>query len=806
MSLLLNPHTVRLMRYSCCSCLCLLLVLAVSPKLWAQPTLLLKNEKGYLSIQPEHIKLLEDKHNALTFNEVLVGQKMFYTPGKLNFGFSSTTYWVKLRLRRPSQGSDRIVGQSSQWFLLVDYAPLDSIKVYYQDYDKKWRSYSVGDMVPINKRSVFFKSAVIPLHLIDEGAHNFYLKVRTKGSVQLPISIQSASYFQRYSLTVELLYGGFYGGLFLIMLYNFFLWVAIRERSYLIYCFYITSFILAQLSLQGHGFLYLWGAYPRVANLMLPISMTIASGFGITFAMYFLSTHKQMPRWHIFLLGIALFCFSFGLLSPLLNYNLTILVATSSVMVMSVLMIITGVLSWIWGNRSAKLFVLGWSAAMLGILLLAFKLSGYLYWAWLDYAPQGGTLLQVLLLSLALADKINIYRQEKEKAQQEALIVARENERIILEQNQTLETRVRERTEEIMVQNEELQQQREEILAQRNFIEAKNAELEKAYENLKYNKDQIEQSQVAVQQANEQLQENNQVLELQKAALEQANDKLKEYSQELQLVQKDLEAKHQELVLHDKKLQSSIEAALTIQQAVLPYEEKLKKLLGEYFVIYQPKDIVSGDFYWLNAVDEEVILVVADCTGHGVSGAFMTLIGHTLLDRIVRFGRATNPAEILSRLHRDVQVVLKQRHTQNNSGMDAAICNISPTQFDTHTQLVFAGAKHSLYYVEPNDPTTLKELKGTRKGIGGMQNEERAFENSVLILERGTMVYLLTDGLQDQNNQQRQKFGKRRLQEELLAIHHLPIDTQKLYLNQLIQEHMGQTEQRDDMLVLGFRL
>jgi hypothetical protein len=227
---------------------------------------------------------------------------------------------------------------------------------------------------------------------------------------------------------------------------------------------------------------------------------------------------------------------------------------------------------------------------------------------------------------------------------------------------------LQEKHQEIVTQNEELHQQQEEIIAQRDYIEQKNLELET----------------------------NNQKIQANENVLKKALVKLKDSEEEIK-------RQNQALAERNRLVNSSLNAAKTIQNAILPYQEKLNDLLQDYFIIYHPKDVVSGDFYWLNKVNQSTILIVADCTGHGVPGAFMTLIGNTLLDKIIRVWQILSPAEILSRLHEEVRIVLRQAETGNNNGMDMAVINLEPLT-KTQFKITYCGAKLPIYYISPGMP------------------------------------------------------------------------------------------------------
>jgi serine phosphatase RsbU (regulator of sigma subunit) len=200
----------------------------------------------------------------------------------------------------------------------------------------------------------------------------------------------------------------------------------------------------------------------------------------------------------------------------------------------------------------------------------------------------------------------------------------------------------------------------------------------------------------------------------------------------------------------------------------------------------------------------KLMLIVADCTGHGVPGAFMTLIGHILLDRIVRIHNELDPSEVLAKLNDEVYRVLRQEETGNNNGMDATALLIEKDERG-RCQIDFSGAKSRLLYIDSKD-SLLKELKGTRKFIGGFQMPDRGFDKKVIHLKPNSLLYLGSDGLVDQNDVYRKKIGSTRLKRILAEISHLPLAEQKQRIIETLEKHMEGTEQRDDILWMGIKL
>ena len=318
---------------------------------------------------------------------------------------------------------------------------------------------------------------------------------------------------------------------------------------------------------------------------------------------------------------------------------------------------------------------------------------------------------------------------------------------------------------------------------------------QRAKKKLKTQYTEINTQKTEIESQHKELQEKNDEIETQ-------NEELSQNQEEIMTQRDFIENKNRELERKSQQIGSSIRAAVTIQNAILPYQEKMTALLNEHFVIYRPKDVVSGDFYWLNRVEGKTILVVADCTGHGVPGAFMTLIGNTLLDKIIMVWKIVDPAQILNYLHKEVSTMLRQSDTGNNSGMDLVVLVMEDHDED-YKKVTFTGAKNPLYYATEDK---IIRIRGDRKAIGGRQSSKTQFNNHELLLPKGSMLYAGSDGLLDQNNLKRRVFGSKRLMELLEINLHKPLDVQQKEIEKELDAHMGETSQRDDILLMGVKL
>ncbi|WP_338793551.1 tetratricopeptide repeat protein [Bernardetia sp. Wsw4-3y2] len=264
----------------------------------------------------------------------------------------------------------------------------------------------------------------------------------------------------------------------------------------------------------------------------------------------------------------------------------------------------------------------------------------------------------------------------------------------------------------------------------------------------------------------------------------------------------------------NRNITDSIRYAQTIQEAVLPSHERMSQYLPDYFVLFRPKDIVSGDFYWFSHIDKYTFVATVDCTGHGVPGAFMSMIGHSILNEIVNEKKIFDPSEILEQLNIQVRKALKQERQlkgendrANDDGMDVAFCRLEYK--DNHTEVAFTGAKRPFIYTLPNDSNGREAfyLRGDNKTIGGIRNKlDKNFKTQFIDLPKGAMIYLTTDGYADQNNNQQEKFGTPKLLRLLQEISVLKLYEQKAKMEQTLDLHQRGEEQRDDISMIGIRV
>lgn len=257
---------------------------------------------------------------------------------------------------------------------------------------------------------------------------------------------------------------------------------------------------------------------------------------------------------------------------------------------------------------------------------------------------------------------------------------------------------------------------------------------------------------------------------------------------------------HQQLTKSGKDIYASIKYARRIQEAMLPEEQQLQQVFEDSFILWKPLNIVSGDFCWYTTQEGKYFMVVADCTGHGVPGAFMSMLGNTLLNDSIIHKKMRNPEAILQELDWKIRFTL-QKKERIRDGMDLAICVIDPAK----KTLTYSGAHHPMVYMKQGE---FHVLKGSNASIGGYQ-ENKSFEVHTLDISVPVTFYLFSDGYQDQfGSVNQRRFSRKRLYSLLEEIHHEPMKKQKKILAKNLLQWIkeGKEKQIDDIMIVGVKL
>ncbi|MFL5765222.1 MAG: tetratricopeptide repeat protein [Bacteroidia bacterium] len=256
----------------------------------------------------------------------------------------------------------------------------------------------------------------------------------------------------------------------------------------------------------------------------------------------------------------------------------------------------------------------------------------------------------------------------------------------------------------------------------------------------------------------------------------------------------------------NKSISDSIQYARNIQNALLKLPSSFEKLMGKnYFILYKPKDVVSGDFYWIEEYNNMILIAAADCTGHGVPGSLMSMLGIEKLKQAVREKGLTDPGEILAFANRSFKETLTNtgNETTIRDGMDIALCCIA-AESDT---IKYAGANRPIWVLDTKEGSKkLIEINPTKAAIGGFTEESQVYKQNDILVEDGNIVYLFTDGFVDQfGGKENKKFYLKQFRELIPSIGHLPMADQKKALEKAFEDWKGDNEQVDDVLVIGLR-
>jgi serine phosphatase RsbU (regulator of sigma subunit) len=662
----------------------------------------------YKVVAKENLSIFEDKSSFLSIKKVLEEKEKFLPAisDKPNFGYTKSAFFAKFDVINDSHKSQEV-------WVEVDYPSLDSVSFFVIKKNRVIKTFHSGCRMPFSQREVEAKSFVFKTLLAPYEQQTLVIRVRSERNTTFPIAVYRPDQYAKVSNSNVIGMGLYYGIMVAMLLYNLFVYSVLREKSYLYYLFFLFSMLGFSLSYYGQGFQHIWPNLPAFNRFNIPFFIASLSLSALAFGREFLNTPKRMPVANRVLEVLMAISSAILLLSLVLPSKASTISAVFMGLPSISTLVYVAVVSLRRGFMPAKYFTLAWSVFLLGALLTALRSLGALPHNFFTvYSIQIGSAVEVILLSLALADRITTLRKE-----------------------------VAERA----LEKERIEKQKE--IEQKEFIEKQNERLE-----------------LLVAERTHELYERN------------------------------------------KHITDSIQYAQRIQKAILPSKQQIVRSFPESFIYFKPRDIVSGDFYWFAEKDNKTIVAVVDCTGHGVPGAFMSMIGNTLLNQIVLERGVTRPAEILNQLHEEVRFALKQDEMETESGkdgMDISICVFH----QLHHILEFAGANNSMYFVKNGE---LKEYKGDRMGIGGTRKTtNERFSNQIIKLgEEDVTIYMASDGFADQfGGQDGSKFMARNLKKLLLELSSIKsLKAQHLQINKAMEEWRGEEKQIDDQLIVGFRI
>ncbi len=422
--------------------------------------------KGDNIIIGDHVSILEAPDNKLSFQEASVSSGYKLSKSQVpNLNLSKSDFWLKFLVKNESS--------EKHLLLTVEYPTLDACEFFYF-FNNKLLIQKSNDAQNFYNRKYKHQNFVFDIYIEKNATETFYLKVNSSEQMVLPIIIGTPQKIVESMLTHDLVWGILIGLIIVMILYNLFVYISTRDDSYLYYVVYTAFIGLTQASLSGYTYHYIFYNSPVLFNKALIVFPGLAGIFAVLFVSSFLHTKERTPKLHKFF-PVIIVLYASAIILRILGFNhasyrmIDISALSITIIIFSVAIIIS-----FQGYRPAKLFLIAWSIFLAGLILFVLRNLGILpYNMYTNYTMQAGTAFEVTLLSLALADKINIFKSEKEASQEETMNALKENERIIREQNVILELKVNERTFELSESNHELNTTLEELKqAQTQLVES----------------------------------------------------------------------------------------------------------------------------------------------------------------------------------------------------------------------------------------------------------------------------------------------------------------------------------------------
>ncbi len=660
----------------------------------------------HLQLVGKQLYFCEDKTGEMTIQNIqkpensakftLFNKDVFARPA------TKSVFWFKVNMQNHTHEDAWLeVGSTVAWYIDF-YAPDNS--------GNYTNPIQTGALRPAAQKLYEVNLFWLPLNKAGQTAtRTYYFRIQTKRVYELPIQVGTIRALYKNKTLNDYLVAAFVGIVIIMFLYNLFLYISVKDRTYLYYLGYLFCSIFSFTFLHNYplveyleiGFLTKIWWHDNFTIWIAPFYIFMG-----LFCLDYLELKTKMPRFrHFILLQIVILSFIF----PLCRFfDITFIDVRSLSQIVATLFLISCLIPSYYllfkRDKKARFYALGWTFMVIATICFVLVINGVLpFNPFTRNAIIVGSVLEFWMFSLALADRMNIIKNEKEQ--------------LIKDQNAILEHKVVQRTAELSQTNEALNTSLETVAHQRDNI------------------------------------------------------------------------------------LSSINYAKRIQQALLPAREIISEHLQDFLLYYQPKDIVSGDFYWFTHTGDFLFLAVADCTGHGVPGAFMTVVGEVLLDQIINKDNIYSPAEILTELDKRLLKNLQQKKEKLvEDGMDISLLRI-----DLQNQpWVWAGAKRSIWIFEQGK-NELTIYKGDKYPIGSTQYKDKFFQEKEIEVQKGDIIYTFTDGYADQFGEEG-KFTIRRFKELLTTNYQKPFEEQEVILDKTLHEWRKEQPQTDDVLVVGIQV
>jgi len=695
--------------------------------------------------------------------EPFVGASLKGIESQFAHDFSYPCAWLKIKtLSRISENRNYILN-------LPDMDGTDSANFYFTHSSGAIVEKRSGVLIPVDERDFIYKdwhAASLPLEMGTEQI--FYIRWKAESSIGSPLmSFIAKETMVKHDRIERMVLFALMGMMSIISFFFIILFLALRDRQYIYFALYILTF--AGFLFVGQGYLgeFLWKESVFKSILISEsetFTLSLVTIFFLLFGISYLELKKGLLGWYwttiaiLALVGIRVLTM---LLGSIFNFDIEGIFEGVTVVI------------WIFSVGFIPLFLLlvpsilrirsgfmpAWYFLIANLVLIPLAIISIQQLAFTNAAltTDGSVLLRILRVS--------------------GVFVAAILQILIFSLGLARKLRL---------------DAQEKKIAQKRII------------------DQLTENEKLKDKVNRELEQK----------VRERTREISEQKEEIEAQRDEIEAQRDLVFASKEEITDSITYAQRIQAAVLPHKSYLDRLIPEYFVLFKPRDIVSGDFYWFKEVESSLVVVAADCTGHGVPGAFLSMLGITLLNELFVEGRSHNPGEILGQLRTKVKDMLAQEgdNRDQKDGMDMAVAIIDREK----KELQFAGAYNPLYLIReraqlggkelPGETSFLSEshelfeLKGDKQPIG-VHWEETEFSTQLISLRDKDSIYLFSDGYVDQyGGGERKKFKTHKFKSLLLSVQSESMDMQKKLIEKTFEKWRGNVEQIDDVCVVGIKI
>jgi serine phosphatase RsbU (regulator of sigma subunit) len=750
------------------------------------------------------VKVFKPAKGFREINDVLYIDHLFYENGKrlLQINTRDSIVWTKFTIRNTNKYPINLLLeyrnpniQEIQFFIKKDFLLIHKRES--------------GTRFPFSTREIKSRFFVKQLMLEPGVKYTIFARIKNHmNKVKIPIKVYDQHGFNLSTSSDNLQAGLLYGILITLMLTGLlFLILKFQIRIQLFYMFYMLAFITLFFMMDGYALQYIFYDKPYITSYIIKIFPFIIVALFALLSQHYFKLIADTLTFNRIISGFIIANIILFSISALFQFNIQVtmlLILLVSISLISYLLFYGSTLH----VKDPSYQYFRWAIILSLAIVLLFGVQHYTT----DYGYETyhifikfSVILQLSLISLSLYKRLQLNHESTQKANIENLQKLNE---VIEEQNSILEQKVNERTQTLELKNAELEEHiaenmaiTEELHKKRDEMENLNKELESAFkkssaDHIKLHKAmmQNETQQKKLEQSFKEISEKNEKLEIQNEEIQSQRDKIQE--------------QHHLLELRNRDITDSIIYAERIQHSILPPVQSVQESFPNSFIYLNPKERLSGDFYWHEQVDldNQSIKVISaiDCTGHGIPGAMMSIIAKDSLSEVVLGRGIYEPGKILNHINDSVIKTLNKASDENNAkdGMDMALITVN----EEKKEIKFAGARNPLYLFRNKE---LTEYKGSIFSVGNMDTEDIKVQFNTITIPYQTndTIYMFSDGMADQfGGRQGKKFRYSRFRNMLQQICDLPMEDQKKRIAQIFTKWKNDFEQIDDVLIIGVKL